>query len=130
MNKPTHAKPSLYAYYFEGLKQLAQQAGWNLLLHGSLNRDLDLLLVPWATEVVKNHETVIQEFMELIGGYMLEETPEGRKAFADAHHGRLSYVINVNRACQHKEGEWKDPQYYLDISVIPLNYERKVLNVG
>lgn len=47
MNKPVHAKPSLYAYYFYELKVIALQFGYNLCLHGSLNRDMDLIAIPW-----------------------------------------------------------------------------------
>jgi hypothetical protein len=38
--KLVHAKPSLYAYYFEALKAIAKDYGYNLVVHGSMNRDL------------------------------------------------------------------------------------------
>jgi hypothetical protein len=48
--KPTHAKPSLYAYYFMALKDIAKEYGYNLVVHGSLNRDLDLIAIPWVDD--------------------------------------------------------------------------------
>ena len=45
--KPTHAKPSYYAIMFEPLKKIAIKYGYNLVLHGSLNRDMDLIAIPW-----------------------------------------------------------------------------------
>lgn len=123
--KPTHIKPSLYAYHYLELKEIAKDAGWNLLLHGSMNRDLDLLLVPWAQEVTKSHQQLIEEFAKLLGGWVMEEKDWEREAFAAAFHGRLNYVINLNRSLPAKGDGWgEDPQFYLDISVIPLNYKK------
>ena len=48
MSKPKHIKPGLYAIYFENLKDIACEYGFNLVVHGSLNRDLDLIAIPWA----------------------------------------------------------------------------------
>lgn len=115
--KPIHAKPSLYAYYYENLKQIAKDAGWNLLLHGSMNRDLDLLLIPWAENITKTHMDLIQEFMHVLGGSL----NDGGQT---THHGRLQYVINLNRGGYYGELSRRmflaDQQYYIDISVIPL----------
>lgn len=123
MMKPIHAKPSLYAYYYADLKELARAAGWNLLLHGSMNRDLDLILIPWAEIITKTHEDLIAEFCDKLGGWIMNESEEHRAITEKTFHGRRIYVININRSCSPDEGkEWVDPQYYIDISVIPLNY--------
>jgi hypothetical protein len=115
MIKPIHARPSLYSHYFFILKEIAFRHGYNLVLHGSLNRDLDLIAIPWQEEV-KPYYPMIEQFAERIGGEILPETEERRQQFADMHHGRRVYVINLNRG---GFGE-PDPQYYIDISVIPL----------
>ncbi|MBC8053754.1 MAG: hypothetical protein H7Y13_11885 [Sphingobacteriaceae bacterium] len=113
-NKPIHAKPSLYAFYFEALKIIALKYGYNLVLHGSMNRDLDLIAIPWQHEL-GDVDTMINEFSDKLGGQVMEQSEEGKYCFP---HGRMSYVINLNRECQsHKN--WEDPQYYIDISVIP-----------
>lgn len=124
--KPTHAKPSLYAYYFEHLKDVAKTYGYNLVLHGSLNRDLDLIAIPWEEEFYP-HMPMIEKFAEIIGGQVLFETDEDRNKFRVKHHGRICYVINLNRSIKAKfHGmvsifeEHDDPQYYIDISVIPI----------
>jgi hypothetical protein len=126
IQKPIHAKPSLYAFYFEALKEIAVKYGYNLVLHGSMNRDLDLVAIPWQEEV-KSHEEMIEEFIEAIGGKLMFANGIERAHAPDqdwpkykvTHHGRMQYVINVNRECKMIDGDWVDPQYYIDISVIP-----------
>lgn len=111
--KPTHAKPSLYAYYFYYLKEIAVEYGYNLVLHGSLNRDLDLIAIPWE-EKIGNVDEMIEEFAKFMGGLVMEQSEESKHCFP---HGRVSYVINLNRA-----GKWnnyQDAKYYIDISVTP-----------
>lgn len=130
--KPIHAKPSLYAYYFMELKEVALQYGYNLVLHGSLNRDLDLVAIPWQ-EKVGSHDEMIEEMINIIGGELMfangvrrafaKNIPESSEwpKYSVTHHGRMQYVVNLNRKSQMKDGEWSDPQYYLDISVMPTN---------
>src|SRR5687768_18406591 len=118
MNKPIHAKPSLYAYYFEALKTIALKYGYNLVLHGSLNRDLDLIAIPWV-ENLGDVDLMIKEFAKELGGEIMNQSEASKRCFP---HGRLSYVINLNRECYTDiEGNWVDPQYYVDISIISLN---------
>lgn len=121
-SKPLHVKPSLYAHYFEILKPIAYEYGYNLVLHGSLNRDLDLIAIPWQ-EVLKPHEQMVAEMADAIGGYIMLQNGGINQA---THHGRLWYVVNINRGeyvppfAREKPYEG-DKQYYLDISVIPAS---------
>jgi hypothetical protein len=123
MSKPTHAKPSLYAHIFYDLKEIAKQFGYNLVLHGSLARDLDLIAIPWQ-ETLGDAPTMIQEFANHLGGSVVFEAGEDRLRFQKKYHGRTSYIINLNRECKMINDEWIDPQYYLDISVLP--HENKI----
>lgn len=124
--KPIHAKPSLYAYYFETLKAIAIDYGYNLVLHGSMNRDLDLIAIPWQVDI-KPYLPMIEEFAKVLGGEVLPETEEKREAFAIKFHGRRCYVININRDLVMKYAgmgktqikHHSDPQYYIDISITP-----------
>lgn len=118
--KPTHAKPQLYAYYFLQLKEIAKDFGYNLVVHGSMNRDLDLIAVPWTDEP-KPELDLIHELHRSITGYAA--SPESWKdiyMFKELPGGRRSYVINVNRRQTDGNGNYQeDPQYYIDISLIP-----------
>jgi len=119
MNKPTQVKPGLYAIFYEHLKQIAKEYGYNLVLHGSMQRDLDLIAIPWSDRLRPDSE-MIQEFEEYLTG----------KKHWNPHYTilpgqRKSYVISLNRGDKH--GEWvrfEDKEYYLDISVVsttPIN---------
>ena len=109
--KPIHVKPSFYALCFYDLKEIAARCGYNLVLHGSLNRDMDLIAIPWI-EKVSHPDYLIGEMNVYLGGDVMNQTKKNRYCFP---HGRMSYVINLNRGDFGKE----DPQYYIDISVIP-----------
>lgn len=118
-NKPIHVKPSLYAYYFLELKEIALKYGYNLVLHGSLNRDLDLIAIPWQTEI-GNCELMIKKFADVIGGKIENrDTETGIKKYILKPHGRKAYTININRELIKMKKGYKDSEYYLDVSVVP-----------
>lgn len=113
MNKPISIKPGLYAIYYEHLKQIAQLYGYNLVLHGSMSRDLDLIAIPWVDNP-KPDSQMIQEFEEFLTG-KIDKNPH----YTILSANRKGYVINLNRG--DKNGEWvrfEDREYYLDISVV------------
>ena len=113
--KPTHAKPSLYAHYFESLKEIAKEYGYNLVLHGSMSRDLDLVAIPWVDNP-RDEFKMIQHFKRHLTGFENDQLSE--YLYSVLAGGRNSYVINLNRG-----GAWNnydDKQYYIDICVTPL----------
>jgi len=130
MAKIIHAKPSLYSYYFEIIKEIGNKYGYNIVLHGSMNRDLDLIAIPWIDDV-KDKEEMIDEIAKTIGGILLIqnrtiENPNGNR-FGIRSHGRMTYIININRDIEYKyDGiqsnikEYSTPQYYIDISIMPI----------
>lgn len=112
--KPTRVKPAFYAWYYERMKEICKSYGYNLLLHGSMNRDLDLVAIPWTSELGDVNE-MLKEVTKFLGGSL-----ETKEVLGDAHfgpQGRLWYIINFQRAEQWNE--YKDAQWYVDISVIP-----------
>ncbi|MCH2199894.1 MAG: hypothetical protein MK081_14035 [Flavobacteriales bacterium] len=109
-NKPVKARAEFYAKCYEELKIIARDYGWNLVLHGSMSRDLDLIMFPWSSPIC-NEKKVLDRFCEFLGGSLQEEV--GSMGF-----GRLGYVIDLERG-----GKWnsfRDQQFYLDIAVFPL----------
>ena len=120
MNKPTKARPGLYAMYYLHLKQIAEHYGYNLVIHGSLDRDLDLVAIPWVDKP-RPEQDMIKDFqMHLTGMNVVR--PSGNVQFTVLPGNRHSYIIDLNRG--DKKGEWvrfEDEQYYLDISVTQLN---------
>lgn len=126
MSKPIHAKPSLYAFYFEAIKQIGLEYGYNIVLHGSMNRDLDLIAIPWV-ENVKSWKRMCNKIAKLIGGDIMKDS------IRETHHGRIWCVININRRIETTyEGmgrtnlnHYGDPQYYIDISIMPTKSTNK-----
>ncbi|MEA5111691.1 hypothetical protein SDC9_17671 [bioreactor metagenome] len=126
--KPIHAKPSLYSFYFEVIKEIGLKYGYNIVLHGSMNRDLDLIAIPWE-EIIGDKEQMINDISESIGGNILMQNRsvdniEGDR-FGIKPHGRIVYIININRDFEIKFNgmvskikEYADPQYYIDLSVM------------
>jgi hypothetical protein len=120
-NKPTHVKPNIYTYMMEGLKDIAKVYGYNLLVHGSMNRDLDLIAIPWIDEP-RPEIDLIQALDFYLTGKIRDVVSGNAKdayMFSVLPGGRNNYVIEMARS-----GEWnnyqEDKQYYLDISVTPL----------
>jgi hypothetical protein len=111
--KPIYVKPAFYARCYESLKRVALKYGYNLLLNGSMNRDFDLVAVPWSKEL-GDIDSMIQEIADFVGGCNQPLTDAQRNCFP---HGRKSYIIDINRGG--KFNNWSDEQYYFDISVIP-----------
>lgn len=116
--KSKHFKPGLYAMFYEHLKDIAKEFGCNLLVNGSMSRDLDLVAVPWVDNP-KPEMGMIQEFEEYLTGK--KHGDKLNYGFSVLPGGRHSYIINLNRGDRH--GEWvrfEDSQYYLDISVVQV----------
>ena len=119
MNKPIKAKPGLYTMYYLHLKQIAERYGYNLVIHGSLDRDLDLVAIPWIDDP-RPEQDMIKDFQRHLTG-MNVVRPNGDVHFTVLPGNRHSYVIDLNRG--DKKGEWvrfEDEQYYIDISVTQL----------
>ena len=121
MSKPKYFKPGLYAMFYQHMKDIAEEYGYALVIHGSLNRDLDLIAIPWDDRCCFTKEQLmIKEFQKYLKGIESSKT-DGEVPFTILPGGRHSYVIELNRGNRH--GEWvrfEDSEYYLDISVTPM----------
>ena len=124
--KSAHPKPQLYAYYFAEMQGIARDHGYNLVLHGSINRDCDLIAIPWVDDPKPEIE-MIQALNKKLTGFTAAEGHEKTIYLSQRlPGGRTSYVINLNRG-GFKDGEDEngnpkyvpDPEYYIDISVTP-----------
>lgn len=119
MSKTNHIKPGLYTMFYEHMKDIAKEYGYNLLIHGSMHRDLDLVAIPWIDNP-KPEQDMIQEFEKYLTGNFVVK-PDKTTPFSILPGGRKSYTISLNRGDKH--GEWvryEDKEYYIDISVTPL----------
>ena len=113
--KPIKPKPHFYSLIFQHLQQISKDLGYNLLLHCSMNRDIDLVAIPWIDEP-KSHKELLDAFCDFLG---TDSSLQGDNYFLSIlPGGRHAYIINLNRGS--KYDGYNDPEYYLDISITPL----------
>lgn len=116
--KTPKPKPQFYSVVFAPLQAIARDLGYNLVLHGSMNRDFDLIAIPWVNEP-KSHKDLIYAICDYLGAQKWENEPF---PYGHGHSvlpgGRDAYVIDLNR--NGKYNGWVDAEYYLDISITPL----------
>lgn len=115
-DKSIHVRPAFYSYCYETMKEIAKEKGYNLILHGSANRDLDLIAVAWIDNPAPEM-TLITSLHKYLCGFSYETVD--RYLWSVLPGDRSSYVISLNRG-----GRWndfKDEQYYFDICFTPHN---------
>ena len=100
-----HSLAYIYSTYLPYVHDVAQRHGYASAVHGSMVRDLDVVLVPWAEEA-SSAEVVIEALCESICWYWCQDKsgvhgPEHRP------HGRLAWSILTGGHC------------YIDVSVMP-----------
>jgi hypothetical protein len=122
--KPIKVKPGMYALFFIHMKAISEYYGYNLLLNGSMDRDMDIVAVPWRDNP-GDEQKMIKEFQEYLTGTTLTDT-ENKVSFTILPGNRHGYIIELNRGDRH--GNWarfEDEEFYLDISVVQLKpYEQ------
>ena len=110
-----------YALIFKDLDRIVQRRGWNVCLHGSMQRDLDLVLIPWVKDA-DHIDVVIDDIRKFVeGSYQLNlkkkanakrgyETKQGLEHYAveEKPHGRKAISIYIGAS-----------GLYLDISIMP-----------
>lgn len=80
----------VYLHVFADLRAAARKCGYALAVHGSLDRDLDLIAVPW-TEEATDADRLVHAICEAWGfgdGLMALE-PHGPPKL----HGRIAYTL-------------------------------------
>lgn len=128
MSKPIKTKPHFYAVCLPEMQRIAKKLGYNLIVHGSMDRDLDLVAVPWVNEP-SSHFSLLTQLDQYLNGSARYDDPEIFESgymFSVLPGGRSSYVINIYRGGYSKsmddKDSWtytEDPQYYIDISITP-----------
>lgn len=101
--KESTLAPSFVVLY-PTLCEVAQHLGYALAIHGSLQRDMDLIAVPWTDEARPAVE-LVWRIKEVCHGYIVGGR-DGRDP-AQKPHGRLAWSIHL------------DAGNYIDLSVMP-----------
>lgn len=102
--KPPPSPAAVYAYAVPRLVIAARSVGYALAVHGSMQRDLDLVAVPWVDDAKSPVELIaaLAAVFDPTGTHVFGHTPPAQKP-----HGRLAFVIHLGGGP------------YLDVSVMP-----------
>lgn len=101
--KPPTGRAAAYAFLLPSLVTVARQCGYALGVHGSMQRDLDLIAVPWVAEAAEP-EALVEALRESVGGYLSEHDNNGDPYIKP--HGRVCWAIHFGGGM------------YLDISIM------------
>lgn len=116
----TNPAPAMYCLLYGALKEKALELGYALAVHGSLQRDFDLLAVPWIEEAV-DAATLVEALRTVCGGFIIADGTAGARWDAEQFklvaaeiknpqsmpHGRLAWNIHFAGSVM------------LDVSVMP-----------
>lgn len=100
----------VYAVMLGDLQQVARDNGYALAVHGSLNRDFDIVAIPWTDAAIPAEDLVTAMARALRTGPITE--PELKP------HGRVAWSICLECG------------YYIDLSVMPLLKNKKAQGDG
>lgn len=95
------AAPMTYASCLATLREAARELGYALALHGSMQRDLDLIAVPWVEEAAEP-EALVAAIAKITGGFEIPGENPGLKP-----HGRIGYSLHLGGGP------------YIDLSIMP-----------
>lgn len=102
MEKPPPRPAAAYATMYPQLCEVARPLGYALALHGSLQRDMDLLAAPWVENAVSGDE-LARALCEAVDGVIVGDG-------VDKPHGRHAWTI-IFQAWGHG---------FIDLSIMPL----------
>lgn len=107
MKPPTFAPA--YVGLFPILAEVAQANGYALAVHGSVNRDFDLVAIPW-TEAAVDAQTLMRAIADQVRQSMrsLQSNGVPLKTPEQKPHGRLAWAIPI------------DCGSMIDLSVMPI----------
>lgn len=97
----------IYATILGDLQQIARDNGYSLAVHGSMQRDFDLIAVPWTEEACDDAELIRQFILSLKIG------PGKIGAYEEKPHGRIAYFLIL------------DCGMGLDISIMPIQKKQE-----
>ena len=108
----------IYAEILPALRLMARGHGYALAVHGSGERDLDLIAVPWV-ENADDAETLVETLRESVSGVIANSSqPETLYEPVLKPHGRRAWTILLHPA------HYDDPiNLFIDLSVMPLKPE-------
>lgn len=103
--KPLATKPLTYLSVLPRIVETARGLGYCIAVHGSLNRDLDLVAIPWIIQAVPAQE-LVDALVKITSGFFLKKDNDDGNP-TQRWHGRKAWSIYLTDSM------------YIDLSVMP-----------
>lgn len=90
--------PAFYGLYFVAMCKTAREFGYALALHGSMQRDCDIIAVPWTDAAIGSDELIavlLERHGLLLGAGGKTQKPHGRIAVPLMMGGHFYFDISV-----------------------------------
>jgi hypothetical protein len=88
--KPKGYIAGAYAFMLPILQEKVRPLGYALAVHGSMNRDFDLIAVPWDDGAVAPASDVHRAIFNVVAPY---STPNAKHGPEKKPHGRIAWII-------------------------------------
>lgn len=116
---------ALFALLMPALREAAKECGYALGLHGSMQRDLDLIACPWVQDA-KSPAELVEALQRSCDGYWAGAEIDDHEGWrwdrficpvdGKKPHGRLTAAIYFTRG-DWNQGRCGEP--YIDLSIMP-----------
>ena len=97
-------RPAMYSHRIHDIQQAAKCAGDAIAIHGSMQRDLDVVAIPWVT-VALGPDALIAGLENQLRVTVAPDSPVKKP------HGRLAYTLLMGGAL------------FMDLSIMPLTVD-------
>jgi len=106
-----------YTSLLPALKKAAAQSGYALAVHGSMQRDLDLIAMPWVPKAYTPESLMVMLNRVLWRDFQFKRS-HWQKSVTRQPHGRLSYSMPFAHLSDEINQGGKLAAY-IDISIMP-----------
>lgn len=102
--------PICYSILYIHICKIAMESGYALGLHGSMQRDCDVIAIPWIEDAIDAYE-LIERIRDSIGAFIVHNEESDESDYTQRNpepkpHGRLAWSLHLGGGM------------YFDISVI------------
>ena len=119
---PDHLRPAIRAIserLFAAGRRVARELGYNLVAHGSMERDCDLVAIPWTDDAV-GEDTLVLALQAAFGEALGTECYLGHGWSLKPHGRKANTLILLETGLVNEEAPGKGEGFpFVDLSVMP-----------
>ena len=107
MDKPLpNLRPAMFSYRIHEIQSVAHASGYAIAIHGSMQRDLDVIAVPWTDAAISGKRLVrrLCKALRLTVGDGPTQRPHGRRSWALMMAGAGFMDLSVMPRSRPEEG--------------------------